>query len=222
MLDCRNISHAFGPRDASAPVLQEISLSCRRGEACALIGPSGSGKTTLLCILGCLLTPTAGEVFLNGAPVPYGRQRNLLELRRRQIGFVFQHAQLIPFLGAEENCRIVGRNAGVQESELGERVDALFERLDMVSARRKKPAELSGGQRQRVAIARALVHQPAVVFADEPTAALDWHNGRAVVELLIERTKEQNALLITVTHDLRLVPYFDRVLRIDSGRLSEA
>jgi ABC-type lipoprotein export system ATPase subunit len=222
MLHCENVSHSFGRREAPERALDSVSFACARGEACALIGPSGSGKTTLLCILGCLLRPTVGDVFLEGAHVAHRSQRVLTEIRRRRIGFVFQHAQLIPFLGADENCRIVGRNAGLDQAEVDGRLDALFERLGIGRIRSKKPDELSGGERQRVAIARALVHQPAVVLADEPTAALDWNNGRAVVELLIERAKEQNAVLITVTHDPRLVPYFDRVLRIDSGKLSEA
>jgi putative ABC transport system ATP-binding protein len=222
MLRCEDVSHSFGKRETPEQVLDKVSFSCERGEACALIGPSGSGKTTLLCILGCLLRPTNGDVFLEDSRVEHRIPRVLTEIRRQHIGFVFQHAQLIPFLNADQNCRIVGRNAGLDPSEVDGRLDALFERLGIARVRSKKPDELSGGERQRVAIARALVHQPAVVLADEPTAALDWNNGRAVVELLIERAKEQKAVLITVTHDPRLVPYFDRVLHIDSGKLSEA
>jgi putative ABC transport system ATP-binding protein len=221
MLRCENISHSFGRKDTVDSVLAGVSLSCRQGETCALLGPSGSGKTTLLCVLGCLLRPMAGDVFLEESRVNHDSRRTLTELRRTRIGFVFQHAQLISFLTAEENCEIVGRNAGIDQAALTARLACLFERLQIASVRQKRPDQLSGGERQRVAIARALVHQPAVVLADEPTAALDWNNGRAAVELLVEQTKAQNAVLITVTHDQRLVPYFDRVIHIDSGRLSQ-
>lgn len=218
-LACKDVSHSFA--SDSERVLESVSLACQRGEACALMGPSGSGKTTLLCILGCLLRPASGNVLLDGSPVDYRCHQMLTQLRREQVGFVFQHAQLIPFLTAEENCAIIGRNAAVGQPELQSRIDTLFDRLGIAGLLSKKPDKLSGGERQRVAIARALVHRPAVVLADEPTAALDWTSGRAAVEMLVERAKQQNAVLITVTHDARILSYFDRVLRIDSGRLVE-
>lgn len=221
MLTCENISHSFGQSKDRERVLDGVSLSCEPGEACVLLGPSGSGKTTLLCILGCLLTPSTGAVFVNGSRIDHANHRQLTHVRRKQLGFVFQHAQLIPYLTSRENCAVIGRNAGCGPAQLQTRLDALFDRLDVGSLGFKKPEALSGGERQRVAIARALVHRPAVVLADEPTAALDATNGRAAVGLLVEQAKAENAVLITVTHDTRIVSNFDRVLRMDDGRLVE-
>jgi putative ABC transport system ATP-binding protein len=185
-----------------------------------LLGPSGSGKTTLLSILGCLLPPSAGELWLRGQRVRH-EAGVLAELRRRHLGFVFQHAQLLPFLTLEENVRLPGRNAGLREAEVSGRVKELVRRLDVAGLGQKLPAQASGGQRQRIAIARALVHRPAVILADEPTAALDWQHGEQVVRLLTEQARRDGAALLTVTHDTRLVPLFERVFVLDAGRLSE-
>jgi putative ABC transport system ATP-binding protein len=185
-----------------------------------LLGPSGSGKTTLLSVLGCLLRPSSGEVRLAGERVEYGRPAALALMRRRRIGFVFQHAQLLPFLSVEENVALVGRNLGLSTAETARRIGLLFARLDIEGLRGKRPHEVSGGQRQRVAIARALLHRPPVLLADEPTAALDWQHGEAAVRLLAGQAREEGALLIVVTHDTRLLPMFDRVLRIEGCRLT--
>src|SRR5262249_6718811 len=154
-----------------------------------------------LSLLGCLLTPTAGELAIRGEPVRYADRGRLTEVRRRHIGFVFQHAQLLPFLTLEENVRLVGRNSGLREPELTVRVNNLMAGLDLHSLGGKRPGQASGGQQQRAAVARALVHWPAVLLADEPTAALDWQHGEAVVRLLTEQARRANAVLVTVTHD---------------------
>jgi putative ABC transport system ATP-binding protein len=221
VLECRGVSKVYGAGALAETALRDVSLSVTAGQTCVLLGPSGSGKTTLLSILGCLLSPTAGEVWVGGERVRYGSPGQLAAIRRQQIGFVFQHAQLLPFLSMEENIRLVGRNAGLRESELAGRVNDLLARLDIAGLRRKPPAQASGGQRQRVAIARALLHRPAVLLADEPTAALDQENGQAVVRLLTEQARQEKAVLITVTHDTRLVPLFERVFLMDEGRLRE-
>ncbi|MEQ8667666.1 MAG: ABC transporter ATP-binding protein [Pirellulales bacterium] len=205
----------------SEAALTEVSLSFARSETCVLLGPSGSGKTTLLSILGCLLTPTEGDIEIDGELVPKTARDKLSELRRRKIGFVFQHSQLLGFLTVEENLRIVAENAGLTPAESKSRVSHLTTRLDISNYRHRKPAALSGGQRQRVAIARALIHRPSIVLADEPTAALDWSNGQIVIRLLIDQAKEANAALMVVTHDTRLVELFDRALHLDSGRMRE-
>ena len=145
----------------------------------------------------------------------------LCSLRRDKIGFIFQHAQLLPFLSVKENLEIVGRNAGLSASYLGKRIEELLERLGITAMCHKRPSHLSGGQRQRVAIARALIHRPPILLADEPTAALDWQTGEAAVRLLVIQAREEGSLLITVTHDTRLLPMFGRILRIEGGRLSE-
>jgi putative ABC transport system ATP-binding protein len=220
-LECCGLGKVYRNGSLEEAVLRDVSLSLDAGQTCVLLGPSGSGKTTLLSILGCLLAPTAGELRLHGQRVGHEAKGPLAALRRRHIGFVFQHAQLLPFLSLEENVCLVGRNAGLPESELARRVDDLLERLDIAGLRRKRPDQASGGQRQRFAIARALIHRPSILLADEPTAALDWANGEAVVRLLTEQARHEGAALLTVTHDTRLVSRFERVLTLDAGRLRE-
>ncbi|HEX7376401.1 MAG TPA: ABC transporter ATP-binding protein, partial [Pirellulales bacterium] len=211
----------YGSGRTGLRALDGISLALGRGETCALLGPSGSGKTTLLSVIGCLLAPSAGGMKIDGRPVPFQRKRRLAGIRRRYIGFVFQHAQLLPFLTVIENLVVVGENAGLKRRPALRRAEELLDRLGVAGLRHKKPALASGGERQRVAVARALIHSPPIILADEPTAALDWENGQIVVELLTAQAKSENAALITVTHDTRLVPMFGRALRIDSGRLSD-
>jgi putative ABC transport system ATP-binding protein len=220
-LACENVGHAFGRGGLAEVVLRDVSAVFHAGEACVLMGPSGSGKTTLLSILGCLLAPTAGGVSLDGQAVDFRSPGALTRLRRDRLGFVFQHDRLLPFLTVGDNLAVVGRNAGLMRAALVQRIDELLGRLGLADCRAKYPAQLSGGQRQRAAIARAVVHRPAVVLADEPTAALDWEHGEAAVRLLVEHARETGAVLLTVTHDARLLPFFGRAFRIDRGRLSE-
>jgi putative ABC transport system ATP-binding protein len=222
VLSCHRISKSYGQGALSETALAEVSLNFSRGETVILLGPSGSGKTTLLSILGCLLTPTEGDIEIDGEVAPKARRDKLSELRRRKIGFIFQHSQLLGFLTVAENLRIVANNAGLKPTESKARISHLTTRLDIANYLHRKPGELSGGQRQRVAIARALIHRPSIVLADEPTAALDWSNGQIVIRLLIEQAKEADAVLIVVTHDTRLVELFDRVLHLDSGRIRES
>jgi putative ABC transport system ATP-binding protein len=221
VLECEGVAKTYGKGPLAEEVLKDVSLSLNRGEACALVGPSGSGKTTLLSILGCMLSPSRGELRVEGQSVKHSSLDQLTTLRRHHIGFVFQHAQLLPFLTVEENLRIVGRNAGLARSRLESRMGQILEDLDIVPLRNKRPSDVSGGQRQRVAIARAALHCPSIILADEPTAALDWQHGEAVVRLLTRQARRENALLVTVTHDTRLVGMFDRLLSMDSGRVRE-
>ena len=221
VLECREISKHYGEGDLAEPVLAGVSVTLNPGETGVLIGPSGSGKTTLLSILGCLLRPSGGELYIAGRRVDFTSSSALGELRRTQLGFVFQHAQLLPFLTVEDNLWMVGRNAGLEKEPLKRRLNVLLTRLGLDAMRTKKPDKLSGGQRQRVAIARAMLHQPAILLADEPTAALDWHNGENVIDLLIEQAGEAGAALVVVTHDTRLLPKFDRILNIEDGRVTE-
>lgn len=220
-LECHDIHHVFGEGALAEEVLRGISVAFFPGESCVLMGPSGSGKTTLLSILGCLLTPTAGRLAVAGQAMTHAAAGYLSQVRRDKIGFVFQHAQLLPFLSVEENLQIIGRNAGLGARELARRIDELLERLGIAGMRHKRPRQLSGGQRQRAAIARAVLHRPAILLADEPTAALDWHHGQTVVQLLVEQARAENAVLVTVTHDARLLPMFQRRLQLSDGRLAE-
>jgi putative ABC transport system ATP-binding protein len=217
---CQGISKTYGEGDLAETVLRGVDVQINAGEACILLGPSGSGKTTLLSILGCLLTPSAGELTLAGKRVNFQDANDCTRLRRHSLGFVFQHAQLLPFLSVQQNVVLVAQNTGLSAKEAQLRASELFEHLGISQLAHKKPNQLSGGQRQRVAIGRALIHKPAIVLADEPTAALDWHYGQTVADLLIAQTRELGAALIVVSHDQRLVPRFDRVLSINEGYLS--
>src|SRR5271154_5529593 len=189
VLECRQISMVYGQGTLAERVLEDVSFSLQRGQSCALVGPSGSGKTTLLSILGCLLTPTSGELWVEQQSVNHGSGKMLGELRRTKIGFVFQHAQLRPFLSMAENVRAVGKNSGMKAADLETRLADLAGRLGIDRLLDKKPEHASGGQRQRAAIARALIHRPPIILADEPTAALDWQNGETVIRLLTEQAK---------------------------------
>jgi ABC-type lipoprotein export system ATPase subunit len=221
VLQCENVHHTYGRGEVAESVLVGASASFSAGEVCVLMGPSGSGKTTLLSILGCMLKPTTGELTVCGERVDWQSSRRLTYFRRARLGFVFQHAQLLSFLTVAENLEVVGRNAGLSANTLADRIKELLERLGIAAMRNKKPDHLSGGQRQRAAIARAVLHRPSILLADEPTAALDWHHGEEAVRLLVEQAQAEGAMLLTVTHDTRLLPMFGRVLRIEEGRLSE-
>ena len=221
VLSCKGISKSYGSGDIVEQVLKRVDLEFVEGQASVLIGPSGSGKTTLLSILGCLLAPSEGELRIGNETVNFFDKSSLTEVRRQKLGFIFQHAQLLPFLSIQENLAIIGRNAGMDESLIRQRLDNLIERLELTRARDKLPGQLSGGQRQRVAIARALLHRPSIVLADEPTAALDWNTGKTVVELLLEQARLEKAVLVVVTHDTRMLPLFDRILSMADGVLKE-
>jgi putative ABC transport system ATP-binding protein len=218
-LDCCDVTKSYGQGPLAETVLDGVSLELPSGAVCAVVGPSGSGKTTLLSILGCLLSPTSGRVVLQGQEIDFGSKARLIEMRRTQIGFVFQHAQLLPFLSLAENLSVVATNCGVRRPEVAARVTEVSERLGIHDVLRKKPGDVSGGQRQRAAIARAVLHRPPLLLADEPTAALDWKNGQAAVRLLIEQARLERSVLITVTHDTRLLDQFEFVLNLESGRL---
>ena len=220
-MSCQGICKSYGSGEMAELVLKRVDLEFSEGQTSVLIGPSGSGKTTLLSILGCLLAPSKGQLYINNQTVNFSDKSSLTEVRRKELGFIFQHAQLLPFLTIEDNLAIIGRNAGMDEQDIHQRLDSLLARLELQTMRYKYPSQLSGGQRQRVAIARALLHRPSIVLAYEPTAALDWHTGKTVVELLLDQARLEQAVLVVVTHDNRMLPLFDRILSIADGILKE-
>ena len=222
IVECRQLGRTYGAGRAAQVALTDVSLQFERGEICSILGPSGSGKTTLLSILGCLLAPTRGELWVENVRVDHARPRQLVRLRRRLIGFVFQQARLLPFLSIEENLRLVGRNSGLPRQDLSRRIDRLLDELSLADVRNRSPDEASVGERQRASIARAILHRPPIVLADEPTASLDWPTGRRVMELLIQQAREEKALLIIVTHDPRAAALTHRSICIDSGKVLDA
>jgi putative ABC transport system ATP-binding protein len=219
LIQTNQLKKTYGRGNTAEMAVAGVSLSISAGEVCALLGPSGSGKTTLISMIGCLLSPTEGEVWIDSGRVPFRSQRGLVAIRRTKIGFVFQHAQLLPFLSVSDNLRVVGHNLSLPARAIRLRIAELISTLGITDYLHRKPSELSGGQRQRVAIARALMNRPSILLADEPTAALDWDNGQIALRLLVEQARDNCSALIVVTHDTRLLHLFDRVVRIESGRV---
>lgn len=217
-IDARNVHKTYGEGATAYQALRGVDFAVARGELVTLVGPSGSGKTTLLSILGCVLTPSVGRVELFGLPVT-GREDNLPLLRRALIGFVFQGHNLTSSLTALENVRLVLSLRGVSHRESRREAVAILERVGLGDRLDWLPAELSGGQRQRVALARALAGAPPLLLADEPTASLDAETGRQVMALLVELCRERDVTVVIVTHDERILPLADRVVRIEDGRI---
>ncbi|HEV3145610.1 MAG TPA: ABC transporter ATP-binding protein [Gemmataceae bacterium] len=207
-------------------VLSDVSLTLNEGQVTLLMGPSGSGKSTLLAILAGLLHPDHGEVHFLGRDIWGGdfSDRDRDDLRRRHCGFIFQQCNLMPALTAEQQLRITLEWASdMPRNEIGQHVRETLVRLGLRDHLHSRPNELSGGEKQRVAVARAMAKRPRVIFADEPTAALDWeHNGRAVFEMLTRAAHEDGATVVIVSHDHRIADRSDRVLHIEDGHLTEA
>ena len=200
-------------------VLSDLSMTFTAGESVALVGPSGCGKTTFLYCLSGLLAPASGTVSFQGEDIAAGGEQGRALLRRTAFGFVFQSADLVSELTVRENVALPLDLAGVARGERDRRVGALLERLGLDQVADRRPARVSGGQRQRAAVARAVVHRPAVVFADEPTGALDSANGATVMELLLDLAKEQGTTIVLVTHDNGLARLADRSVEMLDGRI---
>lgn len=213
------LGYAFGSGRLRRQILHGLSLEVVQGEIVILTGPSGSGKTTLLSILGGLRTVQTGRLTILGEDLS-GASASKLGEARRQMGFIFQASNLHRSLTALQNVAM-GLEVNAVGSRLHREQEALItlNHIGMADHAAKFPAELSGGQKQRVAIARALVHRPRLVLADEPTAALDKHTGREVVDLLRTLAHEQGTTIILVTHDNRILDVADRILNMEDGRL---
>jgi putative ABC transport system ATP-binding protein len=192
-----------------------VSLAVPAGRQVALIGPSGSGKSTLLGLIGGLERPTGGRVLVAGVSVGELDDEALAAYRRRQVGFVFQAYDLLPYLTVAENVALQAALSGTAEAD----VDELLEVLGLAPERDKLPDQLSGGQKQRVGIARCLVHRPAVVLADEPTGELDSVTSARVIEVLLERVSAIGATAVVVTHDHRVAAHFERIITLTDGRI---
>jgi putative ABC transport system ATP-binding protein len=212
------VSRVFGHGEGQVRALDDMSLHFERGTFTAVMGPSGSGKTTLLQLAAGLDKPTRGEVHLGDRSLGELRERALARLRRERIGFVFQSFNLLAALTAEQNVALPSRLAG-RRLRRGAVRDALHS-VGLAERARHRPAELSGGQQQRVAIARALVGEPDVVFADEPTGALDTRAGREVLALLRTTVDAGGRTLVMVTHDPSAAAWADRVVFMADGRLA--
>ncbi|MCO5157168.1 ABC transporter ATP-binding protein [Paracoccus sp. DMF-8] len=224
LIEVAGVAKHFGEGETRVDALRAVDLTVRAGEVIALLGPSGSGKTTLLNIIGCILAPSSGRVVLDAEPVFDGRwlRRDLRRLRLDKIGFIFQAHNLLPFLTAEENVAVVLDLARRPADEARSRARELLDYLEVGHRAKVKPALLSGGEAQRVAIARALANRPRIILADEPTAALDSARAGLVMDLLRKLAVEQQACIVTVTHDEKIFDRFDRLIHLRDGRLAAA
>ena len=213
------VRKVYASGDAEVVALDTTDLTVNDDEIVAVMGPSGSGKTTLLSIAGGLLSATEGRVVVAGREITGLRQRQLTDFRRTEVGFVFQAANLVPFLTARENLMVASDLAGLPSRRSKERADRLLEELGLSHRRNALPQQMSGGERQRTAIGRALINEPKVVLIDEPTSALDTGLGQQVMELIRSEVKGRETAAVLVTHDERMTSYADRMLRIVDGRL---
>jgi putative ABC transport system ATP-binding protein len=219
ILDAADVVKFLGAGAGRVEALKGVSLTVAGGELTLLMGPSGSGKTTLLSILGCMLTPTSGTVRVAGRSTEGAAPEDLAKLRREHIGFIFQSYHLFPTLSALDNVRLAldvrGDGGGVSRAKAKEAMAT----VGLAHKVKSYPRELSGGEQQRVAIARAIVGGPSAVLADEPTAALDGTNGQIVMKLLAEIAKNPARGVLVVAHDPRIVPFANRIIHIEDGRI---
>jgi putative ABC transport system ATP-binding protein len=216
-LELRGVTRVFGAGDRAVTALDHVDLSIPRGSCTAVMGPSGSGKSTLLHCAAGLDRVTGGDVEIGGVPLTGLSERRLTQLRRSRVGFVFQAFNLVPALTAAQNVALPMRLAGRRPAP-GE-VSAMLGEVGLADRAEHRPSELSGGQQQRVAIARALVSRPAVLFADEPTGALDAASGREVLRLLRAAVDRHGQTVVMVTHDPFAAAHADRVVFLRDGRV---
>jgi putative ABC transport system ATP-binding protein len=214
------VSRDFGRGEQAVHAVRDVSFTAGRGEVLAIRGRSGAGKTTLLNVIGGLDRPTAGRVWVAGHEVTAAGERELLALRRRTIGFVFQSFGLVPILSAAENVGVPMRLAKLPARQREERVSMLLELVGLGGHAAQRPYELSGGQQQRVAIARALANDPQLLIADEPTGQLDSETGHSIMELLRALVRARQVTALVATHDPALLDLADRVLTLRDGQLA--
>ena len=213
-IEFENVTQSYGSGAAQVNALAGVSFGIEKGEFCILLGSSGAGKTTLLNMLGGMDTVTSGEIKFDGKDISHLSKRELIEYRRHEVGFVFQFYNLLPNLTALENVEIA--------AQLCSDPIPAEEAIAMVGLSERKnnfPAQLSGGEQQRVAIARALAKNPRLLLCDEPTGALDYVTGKAVLKMLYELSRKRHTTVIIITHNQAIAPMADRIIRIKSGKI---
>ena len=219
MVEVKELHKDYRVRKVLFPALRGVSTVIQDGEFTAIAGPSGSGKTTLLNIIGCLDSPTKGTVYIDGTDTATLTTREKANLRKNQIGFVFQTFNLIPVLTAFENVEIPLLLLDTKDDENRGRVAGILEEVGLAEYLHRKPNEMSGGQQQRVAIARALVKQPSLVLADEPTANLDSTTAREILGLMQELNKKFHTTFVFSTHDQLVMDYAERIISLRDGKI---
>lgn len=215
------VTKTYGDGESTLHVLGGLQLEVEQGEFVAILGPSGSGKSTFLSLAGALLTPTSGDVRIDGESILGKSREELAQLRLRKIGFIFQQAHLLPYLKVEEQQLLVAKLAGASPRQAAARSRELLDAMGLTGRKSCYPEQLSGGEKQRAAIARALMNDPALLLADEPTASLDYDRGLSVVNRLADEAQREGKAAVMVTHDERMLDRCDRVLVLERGVLVE-
>ncbi len=219
-IHAENLSKIYKDGNVEVVAVESACLSIGKGEIVGIVGPSGSGKTTLLSMLGCILKPTQGNLKINGEDVSNLSENELPFIRRKYFGFIFQGFNLFSPLTAIENVMLSLKLKGMSKKESKESAYALLEKVDLKDRAFFLPRDLSGGQKQRVSIARALAGNPSIILADEPTGNLDHKSGQTVIEILRELVSVNNASAVIVTHDNRILDYFDKIYYMEDGKLT--
>jgi len=217
VIEVRHIDRIFPVPGGTFQALADINADIPEGCLTILKGRSGSGKTTLMNIMGALDKPTAGQIIIDGQDIGKLSERGRENLRRKQLGFVFQAVSLIPTMNAYQNVEFSMRMAGIRNGRK-ERVEECLKMVGLGGRMKHMPAEMSGGEQQRVAIARALAHKPKIIFADEPTAELDSAMGAEVVRLFKEMCEKENVTIVMTTHDVGLMDAGDMIIELENGR----
>ena len=219
ILEARGVSKIYGEGDTRVVAVDAVSLSLKRGEVLLIMGPSGSGKTTLLSMMGCILRPTAGEIEVEGRIVSGLSEKELPEVRRHYLGFVFQSFNLFPSLTTQENVELVLRLKQGGGAQVRARALELLEQVGLARRAHLYPEDLSGGEKQRTALARALAGDPPILLADEPTANLDSRTGQDVLALLRGLAEHANKAVAIVSHDPKAEAQAHRVAVLEDGRI---
>lgn len=221
LLELKKVKKIYQQGKIEVPALRGVDMVVEEGEFTTIFGPSGSGKTTLLNMIGCLDTPTEGEIHLNGNRISDLSKKDLAMTRRHNIGFIFQSYNLIPVLTAYENVEFAIRLIGKQsEKKMREKVFKMLEDVGLKGKENRKPGELSGGEKQRVAIARALVKKPKIILADEPTANLDSETAQEVIKNMTKMNQDLGTTFIFSTHDPQIMEYARRFINLKDGMIS--
>lgn len=219
MILLKEITKIYDIGETKVKALNRVSLEINEGEFVSIMGPSGCGKTTLLNIVGCIDKTTSGQVFLDGRDVSKLTDRELTNIRLRNIGFIFQQFYLIPTLNAYENIELPMKEAKVQKEKRTQIINELFRIVGLTERAKHFPSQLSGGEQQRVCIARALCNSPKILLADEPTGELDSETGKKILDLLEQLNKEKNLTIVLVTHDINVAKRSKRIVKMLDGKV---
>ncbi|MBJ8083444.1 ABC transporter ATP-binding protein [Bacillus cereus group sp. N14] len=219
LLKLDKVSKVYGEGNTEVTALHPISLDVKAGEFIGIVGPSGSGKSTLLSIAGALLSPSKGDIYIREQNITKLSEKEMTDIRLKKIGFIFQFANLVPYLNVKEQLLYIAKLKKENKQDSEKRADHLLAAFGLGERKNHYPNQLSGGEKQRVAIARAFMNNPDLILADEPTASLDSKRAREVVEMMKREVKESQKAAIMITHDERMLDVCDRILTLRDGKL---